>query len=194
MSIVSPVLVLSIIFLSSNVWSAHAQAQHRLIVAGQSIGRLKIGAEMDSAVKSLGATSDEDGASGRLRLTWISKGSKSQRLDVIGERDFNATRNVDAFYIRQMRVTSPFFRLRNGIKTGDSLRKLQEHFPDLRVVGTSKFAGHRATVYDAKNAGIAFEISEKDKRRPVLSIIVHRKGRRVNQDYLMAVQGFESLP
>ena len=173
---------------------AQNHAQDRAIVAGRRIGHLVLGAEMDAAVKPLGPPSEEDGASGRLRATWISHGSKPQRLDVTGERDFNATRHVDDFYIRQIRVTSPFFRLSNGIQTGDKLEKIRRAFPQLRAVGTSKYAGHKVTVYDSKSAGIAFEVAGNGENRRVLSVVVHRKGRGINQDYLTAVQGFESLP
>jgi hypothetical protein len=138
----------------------------QLIVPGRSIGHLVIGSATDSVIAVLGKPDGGDAAMGSSLAYWDGKGeSKGYRTSVFSHRNMGG-KDENTNRIKQVRVTSPWFKTIEGTATGLTLQQISEHY-NLKPVTTYK----QLKVYDDVNAGIAFDIDSVSKK--CVGIIVH---------------------
>ena len=128
-----------------------------LIVPAKSIGHITLRENADSVYKQLGKPDSGDAAMGKSLSTWYAnhdpKGYQTQVFcsRYLGSLDENISR------VKQIRVTSPFFKTKEGIGAGATLAQIQAKF---KVVKTALYPNKKPpyAIYDDKK-GIAFEIS-----------------------------------
>jgi hypothetical protein len=109
------------------------------IAPGEGIGRIFLGQKLDDVHASIGAPKLSDAAmGGRLWEIWRSgpafegkRQSGSEELEIYfkPERPDIAGPSV----VRQVRVTSPFFRTLSGISIRSSFSEIIASYPDLRI-------------------------------------------------------------
>ncbi len=128
-----------------------------LIVPGKSIGHITLRENADSVYKALGKPDSGDAAMGKSLSTWYAnhnpKGYQTQIFcsRYMGSPDENTSR------VKQIRVTSPFFKTKEGIGTGTVLAQVQVKF---KVIKTASFKNKKPpyAIFDNRK-GIAFEVS-----------------------------------
>ena len=68
-------------------------------------------------------------------------------------------------------VTSPFFRTKEGIKSGSTLSQILRQFPRIQAIGDQEI------VYDDSTIGIAFEFQPNpNEKSRCLAIMIHPQG------------------
>ncbi|WP_419802178.1 hypothetical protein [Mucilaginibacter sp.] len=150
-----------------------------LIVPGKSIGQITLRENADSVYKALGKPDSGDAAMGKSLSTWFAdhnpKGYQTQVFCVrnLGNPDENISR------IKQIRVTSPYFKTSERIGAGSTLTEIQTKF---KVIKTASYADKKPPyqIYDDKK-GIAFEILNGKCR----AVIVYLPGDRGGITYLI---------
>ena len=149
-----------------------------LIVSGKSIGQITLRENADSVYKALGKPDSGDAAMGKSLSTWYAdhnpKGYQTQVFCVrnLGNPDENISR------IKQIRVTSPYFKTSERIGAGSTLTEIQTKF---KVIKTASYPDKKPPyqIYDDKK-GIAFEILNGKCR----AVIVYLPGDRGGITYL----------
>lgn len=149
-----------------------------LIVPGKSIGQITLRENADSVYKALGKPDSGDAAMGKSLSTWYAdhnpKGYQTQVFCVrnLGNPDENISR------IKQIRVTSPYFKTSERIGAGSTLTEIQTKF---KVIKTASYPDKKPPyqIYDDKK-GIAFEILNGKCR----AVIVYLPGDRGGITYL----------
>jgi hypothetical protein len=159
------------------------------IVPGSRVGGVKIGEEMGKVVEALGEPDSSDAAMGHMWSWWISHKNDAarQELGIYASFDNDAT----GHYVRQIRLTSPYFVTSNGISTRSSLADILRAFKDARAVAkySSPERGGTIYLYDDKMQGIAFEVfqGESDPASGrCIAIVVHMTGGDPANQYLGA--------
>jgi hypothetical protein len=143
----------------------------QLIIPGKSIGKTAINADMENILKVFGPPDHGDAAMGKSWSTWVSKPATGETPY---ETNIYASRNMgvgnEASLVKQIRVTSPYFKTATGIQTGSLLELVSKQFPGIRIVSGAANTGKGSTLYDDVANGIAFEIN---KDAHCAAIIVH---------------------
>ncbi len=109
------------------------------IIPGEGIGRILLGQKLDEVHASIGAPKLSDaGMGGRLWEVWRSGPAfEGKRQNGFEELEIYFTREQRDLggpsVVRQIRVTSPFFRTRSGISIRSSFSEIIGSFPNLRV-------------------------------------------------------------
>jgi hypothetical protein len=168
--------------------SAISLAAPNAIVAGRSIGRIRLGEPAKQATGPLGAATNADAASGRLWQVWTSPSSPSStryELDVLTVRDESGLHE----YVEQLRVTSPWFATPQGVHVGSRLSAVIAAFPKVRRVNPDETpAKHQQiALYDDVGQGIAFEFAAATHGVPgsteCRAILVHPKRKSALDEY-----------
>lgn len=128
-----------------------------LIVPGKSIGKISLKENAEEVYKTLGKPDSGDAAMGKSLSTWYAnhnpKGYQTQIFcsRYMGSPDENTSR------VKQIRVTSPYFKTKEGIGTGAVLAQIQAKF---KVIKTASFKNKKPpyAIFDNQK-GIAFEVS-----------------------------------
>lgn len=149
-----------------------------LIVPGKSIGHITLRENADSVYKALGKPDSGDAAMGKSLSTWYAnhnpKGYQTQIFcsRYMGPPDENTSR------VKQIRVTSPFFKTKEGIGTGAVLAQIQAKF---KVIKTASFKNKKPpyAIFDNQK-GIAFEVSGGK----CTAVIIYLPGDRGGINYL----------
>ncbi|HET6568272.1 MAG TPA: hypothetical protein VFG50_09940 [Rhodothermales bacterium] len=155
------------------------------ILPGKGIGHITLGENLQDVNEDLGRPDSGDAAMGHVWAFWLSKTSDDV-LGVYATFDSNAT----GHYVREIRVTSPVFHLPSGLSSGDPFSEAQRQFEHMTPVAeyTSDNGQGTVTVFDAVDAGVAFEVAGGSQDNAasgnVVAILVHRPGRAVTQEYL----------
>jgi hypothetical protein len=144
-----------------------------LVVPGQSLGRVQIGANPEKALATLGRPTYGDAAMGKSWSTWVGKGGG--RLDVYTVRDATGT-SRERVTVHLARATSASFHLANGFKPGSSIKSLQRAYPAAKVTGSYKAPSGTIRLWDDVQRGLAWEAAPNGR---VLALIAHRKGEPV---------------
>lgn len=154
-----------------------AAAGPRSIVPGHSIGKITLGETGDRVDKTLGPSSDGDGASGHFWEFWRKKGNSPHETDIYTERDEGGLHT----YVKQIRITSPYFVTANGISTRSTLAEIRRAYQNARMTATyvPNPLG-KVRVYDDVRRGIAFDIAPDGC---CLGIFVHPRDSSVSQIY-----------
>lgn len=150
-----------------------------LIIPGKSIGKISLKENAEEVYKILGKPDSGDAAMGKSLSTWYAnhnpKGYQTQIFCSrnMGSPDENTSR------VKQIRVTSPFFKTKEGIGAGSTLAQIQTKF---KVVKTASYPDKKPPyqIYDDKKS-IAFEI---DNNQKCMAVIVYLPGDRGGITYL----------
>ena len=142
---------------------------NHLIVPGKSIGLLKLNEQAEVIQKLLGKPDKADAAMGKSLQTWYADTLVSKAGRPVYETDIFFVRNMgsadESSRAKQIRITSPEFKLERGIGVNTALETIQAQFPEAIKTATYTSPQNRETVsvYHDKNAGIAFEIAKTGK-------------------------------
>ena len=158
----------------------------RTIVAGKSIGIVKLASDADRLPSSLGKSVLSEGAAGHIWDTFRWNGGA---LDVYSVLAADGPHRV-----RQLRTTSKLLHTPSGISTGKTFGQVKRRYPRLLRLATylSRRFGKKVVMYDDVKHGIAFEILRGGGRRVgnanrCVSILIHAPGKRANQETLSPV-------
>ena len=160
--------------------SVDTGALRTLIVPGERLGHLTLGLNADSVEPLLGMPDASDAAMGKAWLTWKGKENSSKPTQLQIYTTYKDT-SMSVKTVQQIRTTSPFFKTSTGLHVGSTLALLKATFPQLQKTGTYTEGGLHYQLYDAVAAGIAFEMKEG----VCTGILVHLKGRRADDIYIM---------
>ena len=160
--------------------SVDTGALRTLIVPGERLGHITFGLNADSVEPLLGMPDVSDAAMGKAWLTWKGKENSSKPSQLQIYTTYKDT-SMSVKTVQQIRTTSPFFKTSTGLHVGSTLALLKATFPQLQKTGNYTEGGLRYQLYDAVAAGIAFEMKEG----VCTGILVHLKGRRADDIYIM---------
>lgn len=149
-----------------------------LIVPGKSIGHITLRENADSVYKALGKPDSGDAAMGKSLSTWYANHNPTGYQTQIFCSRYMGSPAENTSRVKQIRVTSPFFKTKEGIGTGAVLAQVQAKF---KVIKTASYSNKKPPydIYDSKN-GIAFEISDKK----CTAVIIYLPGDRGGINYL----------
>jgi len=150
----------------------------QLIVSGKSIGQISINESGENVHKQLGKPDGGDAAMGKSISIWYANHDTTSFVTKIYFSRGHG--NDEIKRVKQIRVTSPFFKLRADIYTGKPLMKAKALY-QLEKVATFTERGHIRILYDDLRAGIAFDVDDKDL---ITGLTVHEPGRSVSTTYL----------
>src|SRR5215469_15682199 len=130
---------LSLSFLSLVATHGQLAGDLETIAAGTGIGLVRIGETRDDVIRSLGEPKLSDAAmGGKIVEVWRSGAAFAGRrqngieeLDIYFRRE-GAELNGQPI-VRQIRVTSPFFRTGYGISVRSSFAQVSREFPNLSI-------------------------------------------------------------
>lgn len=149
-----------------------------LITPAKSIGKISLKEDAAEVYKQLGKPDSGDAAMGKSLSTWYANHNpKGYQTQIFCSRNMgNADENISR--VKQIRVTSPYFKTKEDIGTGSDLTQIQAKF---KVVKTVSYPAKKPPydIYDDKN-GIAFEILNDTCR----AVIVYLPGDRGGITYL----------
>lgn len=159
------------VFLTMGIGSALGQGTGTAatIIPGEGIGRVFLGQKLDEVHASIGAPKLSDAAmGGRLWEVWRSGPAfEGKRQNGFEELEIYYTREQKDLggpsVVRQIRVTSPFFRTTSGISLRNSFSEIIAVFPNLRTDEELTYALNgeqnekEFEMFVDKTRGIAFE-------------------------------------
>ena len=149
-----------------------------IILPGEAIGRVRLGQKIEEVHANLGLPKLSDaGMGGRLWEVWRSGPAfDGKRQNGFEELEIYFTREQSdlsgASIVRQIRVTSPFFRTVSGISIRSSYAEIIRSFPNLRVDEELTYAlsGERnekeIEMFVDLTRGIAFEFRNGSSADP----------------------------
>jgi hypothetical protein len=152
-----------------------------VITPGVGIGRVLLGQRLDEVHASLGAPKLSDAAmGGRLWEIWRSGTAfDGKRQNGPEELEIYFTRERSDLggpsLVRQIRVTSPFFRTPSGVSIRSSFSEILESFPNLRTDEELTYAlsgGRNEKEFEMfvdRTRGIAFEFRNGASADPTVS-------------------------
>jgi len=139
------------------------------IAPGAGIGRISLGQKLDEVHASIGAPKLSDAAmGGRLWEIWrAGPAFEGRRQNGSEELEIYFTREqpdlAGPSLVRQIRVTSPFFRTPSGISIRNSFSEIAASFPNLRIDEELTYALNEGRsekdveMFVDQTRGIAFE-------------------------------------
>ncbi|AWI26932.1 hypothetical protein [Flavobacterium pallidum] len=155
-----------------------------LITPGIAIGLTAI-EDNTSKLETLGTPDQSDAAMGKAWMTWYGKKTDTTR-DELNIYTTYKDNELKEKVVRQIRVTSPDFKTKDGISTESSFAEIQQQYPKLQTVGKYDNSDTKieTTIYDDVASGIAFEIKNPYGNSHCSAIIVHPKGKKVTDEYI----------
>ena len=140
-----------------------------LIIPARSIGRTRIDEPYDSVSARLGRPDSSDAAMGKMMATWYAgHNPKGHRTAIFFSRNMG---NEETSRVRQIRVTSPWFRTNRDLGVGSGTAVISAQFP-LRQLATYEEGGRTFRTMDS-GEGILFEL---DDAGTCVGVIVQRPG------------------
>lgn len=149
-----------------------------LIVAGKSIGRVSLDENMDSVLVLLGKPDAGNAAMGKSLSTWYANHDPSGHQTTIFAARQMGMGNEES-RVKQIRVTSPFFKTREGVGVTSSAVQIGQ-FYHMRPVDSFTERGMLYIIYDT-DKGIGFEI---DQHKNCSAVIVHSASEKAGAVYL----------
>jgi len=149
-----------------------------LLTPGVSAGKTVINSDAAGVYKRLGKPDAGDAAMMKSVAIWYSNHDSTAHSTAI----YTAidAGNDTAARVKQIRVTSPAFKTREGIQPSSFLSDIKKTYNKLKKTETYKSAGKIYTVYDSFE-GIAFEIDPNEK---CAAIVIHEPGKYSYGTYL----------
>jgi hypothetical protein len=86
--------------------------------------------------------------------------------------------------VQVVRATSSYFRLANGLRTGSTLRQIEECYGKLPLATSYQLKAGPRYLYDNVPLGIAFELDGKASTSHCRALVVHRPGQPAAKIYL----------
>ena len=152
----------------------------QLVVPGQQLGNLKLGADA-ATLANLGPAAYSDAAMQKAWATWFGSGHPPAQLDVyttmVPGQDTHKS-------VQVVRATSSYFRLANGLRTGSTLRQIEECYGKLPLATSYQLKAGPRYLYDNVPLGIAFELDGKASTSHCRALVVHRPGQSAAKIYL----------
>jgi hypothetical protein len=139
----------------------------QLIVPGKSAGQTTLNENTANLIKRMGKPDDGDAAMGKSLSTWYAGHDTSgYQTQVFSSRNMG---NEEISRVKQIRVTSPWFKTAHGMHVGTPLKRIYSDFKLTKVATYTDESGTYG-IYDDEGAGIAFETDDKDQ---CSGIIIH---------------------
>lgn len=182
-SITSVLVCLIMAMAAINVAAQDANSNTK-IVAGHSIGPVKIGDPSKEVVKFYGQPTDIFNRSTGIK-EYVWNFTKPEDYAVYDEIRiiFASDRTI------QIKATSPRYSLPGGYSPGTTLAQVFQKYKNLKrnvyTVLNETGSGYQAHFYDDVKAGVAFMVGAQDSfdhRAPVSAIYVHRPNKPVMPD------------
>lgn len=164
---------------SNDVSQSTKTSAEWLIVPGKSAGQTHINENMITVFKRLGKPDAGDAAMGKSMSIWYAgHDSKSYKTAIFAAR-YTHGANDTASLAQQILVTSPRFRLSNGIRTGLPYQQIAAKY---KLTKSSAFGkgSHQLKVYNT-GKGISFEFNSAHK---CTGIYIHAVKYQSNAAYL----------
>ncbi len=148
-----------------------------LIIPGEIIGHLRLGADENTATAKFPKSYYSEGAAGHSVEIW--KSQDGNTVAVASEVDSHGglTRPIV-----EIEVSSPYFRTRGGIGPGSSLSAVEQAYPNARAVRhapKSAYVG-KIALLDDKTHGIAFQFpvasGKLSKNAHCTAVVIYAKG------------------
>lgn len=148
-------------------------ASEQLITPGESIGHLFIKMNADSAIALLGRPDSSDAAMGSAMMTWYSShDTKGYKTSVFAHRNMGGEDEMTS-RIKQIMVTSPWFKTIEGISTGKQLSDIKKYYT-LKPVENYAAQQKKLAVYNDDSKGIAFDVDSLSGK--CVAITIHAPG------------------
>jgi hypothetical protein len=148
-----------------------------LLVPGVAVGKMQVNENAAQAFKVLGVADGGDAAMGKSVAIWYNNhDSTANSVAIYTVRD---TGDAPIALIKQVRVTSPIFKTKEGIHPGSTLAEIKSAFK-VSPTETYKDEGQTYKIYSS-NKGIAFEMDSKDK---CVAVVVFESGKPLPGTYL----------
>ncbi|WP_454804222.1 hypothetical protein [Mucilaginibacter phyllosphaerae] len=150
----------------------------QLIVPGISIGQTTINESAENVHKKLGTPDGGDAAMGKSISIWYANHDTTNNVT---QMYFSRGQgNDEVKRVKQIRVTSPFFKINSKVFTGTPFKNVQSIY-NLKKVATFTEKGAKRNLYDDSKAGIGFDM---DDNGIITGITVHEPGRGAALTYL----------
>jgi len=160
-------------------------APAQLIIPGKSIGQTAINMKAEEVNKRLGKGDKSNAAMGKAWAIWYSK--PTARDTIRKEATIYFVTNMggpdEASRVKQIRVTSAYFKTADNLGVGSKLEFIQPAFPHLKQVTSyaSNQTNQPITILDDIATGIAFEINPDNT---CVAAVVHEPQQPVNTTYI----------
>lgn len=142
----------------------------QLMVAGKSVGLVKLNEAGTTVFRILGKPDTGDAAMGKSVSIWYKKhNSKENQTQIFFAH--NGTDDGES-YVQNIHVTSPDFKTRDSICSGTPIERANRLYK-LKKIGTFLCNGMECQILDDINAGIAFDV---DTQGVVKGISIHKPG------------------
>jgi len=156
-----------------------------LIIAGESVGKITLGTDASTLQNILGKPDMSDAAMGKAWLTWYGKKrdehNNKTELDIYtAYKDTSMSEQT----VQQIRTTSSFFVTADSVHVYSSLADIKNKYT-VKKAAQYNSEGRTINIYDDKQKGIAFEIAPAGSQNICTGIILHAKGKSVNEIYIM---------
>ncbi|QHS55024.1 hypothetical protein GWR56_05530 [Mucilaginibacter sp. 14171R-50] len=150
----------------------------QLVVPGISLGQTTINESSENIYTRLGKPDAGDAAMGKSIAIWYANHDTTGYVtQMYFSRDMG---NDETSRVKQVRVTSPVFKVTNKLHTGAPLKDAMALY-HLKKVATFTDKGNSRSLYDDAKAGIGFEADDKNI---ITGITVHEPGKDVTTTYL----------
>ncbi|WP_091378206.1 hypothetical protein [Mucilaginibacter mallensis] len=153
----------------------------QLILPGQSIGTIDINENSDSVFRKLGKPDAGDTAMGKSLSTWYTKHDISgYKTQIFFSKQMGAADEVSQ--VKQIRITSPWFKTMDYMSAGMHLQTIESKKEfNLKKSAQYTDGGKLYFIYDDADAGIAFEIDDKNV---CAGIIIHEPRKDATASYI----------
>ncbi|MGY3213714.1 hypothetical protein [Mucilaginibacter sp. HD30] len=139
-----------------------------LIKAGERIGNMKIGDDMQALLKQYGQPDQQDAAMGSAAYTWFpGHDTTGYRTSVYGHRNFGA--GDERLNIKKIMTTSTEYSTPEGVHTGTDMDDVSR-FYTLTSNSNQLIKGRTVGVFADIGKGISFDIDPATKRCTAISI------------------------
>jgi hypothetical protein len=150
----------------------------QLIVPGISVGQTAINESSENIHKKLGKPDGGDAAMGKSISIWY---ANHDTTGYVTQMYFSRNMgNDETSRVKQIRVTSPWFKISNKIHAGVPFNSVEPAYK-LKKVALFADKGQQRSLYDDVKGGISFEVNDKGI---ITSIAVHEPGREAASTYL----------
>lgn len=172
---------------TDSLTKAAIAASNDTITAGERVGRVFLNEATDAVINDLGQPDSADAAMGKTMLSWYTKpsgkGTDTAMNSTMIFAAMNAGAKDEVYKVKQIRITSPFFKTAQKIGCGSTVTFIKLQYPQLKkpnAVYRDKKTGTEIMLYDETDEGIAFEINEATK---CVGITVHEPGKKAREIY-----------
>lgn len=171
-----------------------AVSPDQLILPGKRIGKTPLRMNAQQIETILGSPDKSDAAMGKAWLTWY--GAKRDEHNNRTELNIYTTYSDNTMRektVQQIRVTSSFFKTKEGVGVYNSLEEIKKSFPDLKQVARYRNDGRMIHIYDDIEKGISFDVAEAGDQLICTGITVHLPGKPVVHTYIFLYPHTELL-